>query len=57
MSLTTEQRRRVIDALCETDRFIAKESLRNPNTRPADMQKCLESYIGHRAKLLAMLAE
>lgn len=55
--MTASQRRRVIEALNETQRFIDKESARNPKLRPADTQKLLDFYIAHAAKLRAMLVE
>jgi hypothetical protein len=53
--MTTSQRRRIEDALAETQRFIDKESARNPKLRPVDVQKTLDFYIGHATKLRAML--
>lgn len=54
--MTKEQERRVMDAITDCDRYIAKESPRAADLRPADVQKRLEWYIAHREKLIAMLA-
>jgi hypothetical protein len=55
MSLTTEQVRRVRDAIAECDRFIAKEEPRRADLRPANVQKILDHYKAHRVKLVQML--
>lgn len=54
--MTKEQRRRVISALEETQRFIDKESKRSADLRPAETQNLLDWYVAHKAKLEAMLA-
>lgn len=56
-SFTTEQTRRILQAIEECDRFIAKESPRSAELRPADVQQTLDFYIAHRAKLQAMISE
>ncbi len=53
---TREETRRILQAIEECDRFIAKESPRNASLRPADVQKTLNFYIAHRAKLAGMIA-
>ena len=60
MTMTTstpsrEQTRKILQAIEECDAFIAKESPRNANSRPAGIQKTLDFYIAHRAKLAAMI--
>ena len=50
-----ERSRRILQAIEECDRFINKESPRDPELRPAETQKILDSYINHRAKLVGML--
>ena len=47
---------KIISAIAECDRYIAKESPRDADLRPAGITKLLASYIAHRAKLVAMLA-
>ena len=54
--MTDEHKRRIKQALAETQRFIDKESPRDPKLRPADMQQHLDLCIAHKAKLEAMLA-
>ena len=46
----------IISAIAECDRYIAKESPRAADLRPAGITQLLASYIAHRAKLVAMLA-
>lgn len=55
--MTAANRRKIVEALAETQRFIDKESVRNPSLRPADVQKTLDFYVAHKAKLETMLAE
>lgn len=55
--LSDTYRRRVLDALAETEAYIAKEEKRDPSLRPADIAERLEFYRKHRTKLLGMLAE
>lgn len=49
------KRSRIIEALAETDRFIAKEEPRDPSLRPAAVAALLAKYKAHRAKLVQML--
>jgi len=53
---SAEQKKRIISALDQTNRFIEQETNRGEENRPADMQKHLVFCIAHRAKLTAMLA-
>jgi hypothetical protein len=53
----SEMVRRLTQTIAECDRFIAKESARPADTRPADMQQHLDFCIGHKAKLENMMAE
>jgi len=54
--MTQDQARRVQEAIAECDKFIAKESCRRDDLRPADVQKFLDFCISHRASLAGMLA-
>ncbi|MGF6996776.1 hypothetical protein [Paraburkholderia sp. GAS32] len=54
---TATHLQRLRSALSDTERFINREGRRDPAIRPADMQKTLDSYIQHRANLLAVMAE
>ena len=49
--------RKIIEAIAECDRFIAKEEPRNPSLRPAEVQKHLDFCKTHRERLIAMLSE
>lgn len=51
MTLTKETTRRVLEAIAECDRFIAKEEPRAADLRPADVAKTLAHAKGHKAKL------
>lgn len=53
--MSQDQIRRIHQAIAECDKFIAKESGRRADLRPADVQKHLDFCISHRAKLAAML--
>jgi hypothetical protein len=53
--MTKDQNRRILEAIADCDKFIAKESSRNPSLRPADIQKTLDFYIQHRSHLIEML--
>ncbi|NBU79822.1 MAG: hypothetical protein EBS50_12260 [Sphingomonadaceae bacterium] len=53
--MTKEQSRRVLEAIADCDRYIAKESPRDESLRPADVQKILQQTIAHREKLIEML--
>jgi hypothetical protein len=54
--MTKEQGRRIIEAIAECDRFIAKEEPRRADLRPADIAKYLEFCKQHRLSLIARLA-
>ena len=54
-TLTTEQARRIRDAIVDCDRFIAKEDPRRADLRPADIQKHLDFCKSHKAKLVTAL--
>lgn len=54
---TTYRARKILEAIADCDRFIAKEEPRNPDLRPADVQQHLDYCKAHRIKLQAMLAE
>lgn len=54
--MTKYQINSILEAIADCDRYIAKESARDPALRPADIAKLLNWTIGHRAKLLNMLA-
>ena len=56
MTLTKENTRRILEAIAECDRFIAKEEPRSADLRPADVAKHLEFCKAHKAKLIGMLA-
>lgn len=49
-------RQRIQRAIRDADRFIALEGERAADLRPAEVQKTLDFYVAHRAKLLALLA-
>lgn len=49
--MTNEYRNRIQSAIKECDRYIAMEGPRAADLRPAEVQKRLEFYISHRAKL------
>jgi hypothetical protein len=48
-------RNKILQAIAECNRYIALEGARSADLRPADIQKLLDWYIAHRAKLLTML--
>jgi hypothetical protein len=50
------QEKKILDAIADCERFIAKESPRDPTIRPDDMKKHLDFCIKHKEKLIAMLA-
>jgi predicted ArsR family transcriptional regulator len=56
MKMSQEQRKRVQEALIETEAFIAKESARRADIRPAAMQQHLDFCIKHAEHLRLMLA-
>ena len=54
--MTKYQADSIISAIVDCDRYIAKESPRRADLRPAEIVALLAWYIAHRAKLAAMLA-
>jgi hypothetical protein len=48
-------RKKVLKAIAECDRYIAKEEPRNADTRPASAVKMLAFYKAHKSKLQGML--
>lgn len=54
--MTKEHQHRILDAIADCDRFIAKEEPRRADLRPADVQKMLDHAITHRAAMIRMLA-
>jgi len=56
MKPNKEQTRKILQAIEECDRYIAKESPRSADLRSAEIKKLLAFYIAHRAKLLAMIS-
>lgn len=57
MKLTEYERNQVIIGIEQANRFIKKESPRNPDLRPADVQETLNNAIQHKADMIKMLAE
>ena len=55
-SLTPNTRRKILDAIKDCDRFIAKEAPRDASLRPADMAQHLAYCYTHRETLLQRLA-
>ena len=53
--MTNNMRKKIGIALTETRRYIAKESARADDLRPAEIQELLEKYKAHEQKLLGML--
>lgn len=53
--MTTDQIRRIQDAIAECERFIAKEEIRDPALRPVEASELLEFYRSHKATLEGML--
>ncbi|WP_341667376.1 hypothetical protein [Alcaligenes sp. SDU_A2] len=49
-------RKRILSAIADCDRYIAKEGARAADLRPAEIQRRLAYYISHRDKLAGMLA-
>ena len=56
-TMTAETRRKIIESIEETQRFITKEEKRNSDLRPAAVQKTLDFYKAHKIKLNGMLAK
>ena len=54
--LTKDKTRRVLEAIAECDRYIAKEEPRAADLRPEWAAKHLDFCKAHKAKLEAMLA-
>jgi hypothetical protein len=50
-------RNKIMQAIAECNHYIALEGARSADLRPASIQKLLEWYVAHRARLLAMLSE
>ena len=55
LMLSSEQRARVLEAIAECDRYIAKESARADDLRPAEATALLIWYRAHRLKLEGLL--
>lgn len=53
--MTPYQISSIRSAIADCNRFIDRESARRADLRPADVAELLAWYIGHRAKLAAML--
>ena len=54
--MTTQEIRKVNEAIAECDRYIAKEGPRSADLRPEWAAKHLEFCKNHKAKLISMLA-
>jgi hypothetical protein len=54
---TAEQIRKLTAALAECNRFIAIESPRSADLRPAETQQLLDWYIAQRDKLQALMVD
>jgi adenosine deaminase len=46
---------KIIQSIQECDRYIEKEDVRDADLRPPEIQKRLEFYKAHRAKLVTMM--
>jgi hypothetical protein len=57
MRLTNYEKEKAVEALEETNRFIKKESARNPDLRPPEIEDLLNNYIAHKKMLIQMLAD
>ncbi len=53
--MTSDSRRRVLEAIAECDRYIAKESPRSADLRPIEIAARLDFSRSHRQKLLNVL--
>ena len=53
--MTTDQIRRIKDAIADCSRFITKEEIRNPALRPAETSELLDFYRSHKVTLEGML--
>lgn len=54
--MSSQTRRKIIEAIQECDRFIAKEEPRAADLRPTQVAQMLEHARQHRIKLIGMLA-
>lgn len=54
---TDTHNRRILQAIAECDRYIAKEQPRRDDLRPQEIKDLLAFYISHRAKLETMLVK
>lgn len=54
--MTADQIARIKKAIADCDCYIAIESPRSADLRPAEITELLNWYINHRAKLQAMLS-
>ena len=55
--MTADQINKIRSAIADCNSYIAKESARSEDLRPAETANLLQWYIAHRAKLLKMLEE
>lgn len=53
---TMNSRSKILAAIAECDRLIAKEAARAADLRPAHVQQMVDHAVAHRAKLQVMLA-
>ena len=53
--MTKDRQRKIIEAIAECDRYIAKEGARAFDLRPASAMQHLDFCAAHKVKLLAML--
>jgi hypothetical protein len=53
--MNAETTRKIIEAIAECDQYIAIESPRSADLRPAATTALLEKYKAHRSKLAGML--
>ena len=53
--MNTYQITSILSAIADCDRYIAIESPRSADLRPAEITKLLAWYVAHRAKLVAMI--
>lgn len=51
----SEKNKRINQALADTERYIEKESKRDPKLRPKEVQDRLDFYVKHREKLKSMI--
>jgi len=55
MAKSEKLNKRILKSIKECDQFISKESARDPDLRPPDVQKILDDYVAHREKLIVWL--